>query len=296
MKAKVPLFVASMFASFSCAQVQTSNPQMIFQDSPRRDATGDEQWQVVRLEMGCTAFLIKNSKSDLLAITARHCMSYQINEWCDGNGHAGKGVLQNADQKLIGVCKEVLAASSNRDFAMFRFAWATTPEATEAESKLRPLRLALFTSKKFTRLKMIGFPADMTRQGKLSVTENCWTLDEVKLSREATWGQKNRDLAQSHNCSTWGGNSGGPMLIDGTDIVVSLPDAYTPDNPVPLPPSTLEKSFMIQTGDFLRQNLSQMKQYGVDMVALQPSETIRTSAPTKQPFEVIPIQTSAPTE
>ena len=44
--------------------------------------------------------------------------------------------------------------------------------------------------------------------------------------RESVQQTATRDRQLMHNCSTWGGNSGGPMLKAGTNIVFGLPSTY----------------------------------------------------------------------
>ena len=64
----------------------------------------------------------------------------------------------------------------------------------------------------------------LPRRGRLTVTENCWVIDGDEPSPHADL----LDRSALHNCSTYGGNSGGPMIAEGTRIAVGLPFTYQP--------------------------------------------------------------------
>lgn len=66
---------------------------------------------------------------------------------------------------------------------------------------------------------------ETARHGRLTTTENCWTLGGTVKSPH----NNILDVSQYHNCTTYGGNSGGPMYIEGTRVVIGLPFTYIPD-------------------------------------------------------------------
>jgi len=86
-----------------------------------------------------------------------------------------------------------------------------------------------------TRLVMVGYPADddpsTARRRMLTVTENCWTAGGAVVSPYFNSKEYpgSNDWSQHHNCTTYGGNSGGPMYSEGTRLVVGLPFTYIRD-------------------------------------------------------------------
>jgi hypothetical protein len=191
------------------------SPRQFFENSRRRDANASERALVAYVN-GCAAFFVENSRGKVFLASARHCFSSAITRWCQGGGQ-----FRDNDGK-VGVCTRVVAAATDLDIAVFEASFAHAP-ATQ-------LRLAAYAPPVRTRLFMIGYPADAdpttARRGRLTVTENCWVLSSDTPSPY----QDLRDRSAHHNCSTYGGNSGGPMIAEGTLSAVGLPFTYVPND------------------------------------------------------------------
>jgi hypothetical protein len=214
---KGQIFVLLAIWSSSCgnSSEEPSSLQQFFSNSyVRRDPTLYEASLVLRIETGCTAFLAENAADKAFVVTAKHCFNSDILDWCLGKG----GFQDNGHTRK---CLRVIAWDPGFDIVMFE---ALMPKTLE---KMRTLQLAAYQPEVGTKLLMIGYPADKYRQGKLSVTENCWIL---KKKSPSPWGiGEFGDMSSKHNCTTYGGNSGGPMIQAGTRIAVGLPFTYYPD-------------------------------------------------------------------
>ena len=189
---------------------------MFFQNSSRRDATRLEASQVAHVG-GCAAFFLENSKDRVYLASARHCFEYQITDWCRTGSVTG-------NDGTTGTCTRVVAADDRHDIAVFE---AAMRHASLGESTLR---LAAYTPKVDTELLMIGYPADRdpttARRGELTVTTDCWVLSGPGPSPH----DDTLDRSAQHNCSTYGGNSGGPMIRKGSREVIGLPFTYAPND------------------------------------------------------------------
>ncbi|MBX3223106.1 MAG: trypsin-like peptidase domain-containing protein [Labilithrix sp.] len=199
----------------------TSN--QFFENSVRRDATAAEASRVAQLTTSkCAAFFLENTANKTYIATARHCVEFAITTWCTNDG----GVVDNAGTQ--GRCTRIVAADATRDIAVFE---ANLPHASTGDSTLR---LASYVPKISTKLIMTGYPADSdpqtARRGRLTTTASCWTLGGEVASPYAGQDQNTLDKSAQHNCSTYGGNSGGPMYIENTREAIGLPFTYIPDD------------------------------------------------------------------
>lgn len=224
-------------------------PLMFFANSTRRDATVLEAQPIAKVR-GCTAYFIRNSAGKVFVGSARHCFGGAISTWCQGGG-----AITRTDG-IAGRCTRVVAADRNHDLAIVEASFPQPPLAT--------LRLADYTPLVDTRLTMAGFPADKYRKGKLTVTENCWILKESVPSPHAgTWN----DQSALHNCTTYGGNSGGPMIVEGTDVVVGLPFTYMPNDYTERDPNRLSTaSHMAKMADFVSTFRRTLESEGIELV------------------------------
>ncbi len=239
---------------------QTSESLSQFANSRRRLATDEELRPILNFygEKGeCTAFLVKNSQNRTLVMTARHCNDYSITRWCKNRGR-----VTTADGKSEGFCKGVVAAHHTRDIALI--------EVDGFQPAADGLSLAGFAARIGTRLQMIGFPSDPVADNRPTVTENCWLQKNDDQSGNHPDG--NRDQKGRHNCTVYGGNSGGPMLIESTDIVVGLPSTYTPEDFVQRPPNTEYLAYMDLMEDFVNQHFQALVDHGVSIVSSQESK------------------------
>jgi hypothetical protein len=113
---------------------------------------------------------------------------------------------------------------------------------------------------------MIGYPADedpqTARRGKLTTTENCWVL---KSSVPSLYDDPHlADHSSLHNCTTYGGNSGGPMYIEGSLDAIGLPFTYAPDDYTRRDPNDLSTAAdLAQMADFVGTFRSQLTEAGV---------------------------------
>ncbi len=95
-------------------------------------------------------------------------------------------------------------------------------------------QLADFPLESGMMLGMLGFPADAKNaKRELKETDHCWVQEpstdfNIYHGREGMGEKKSKDAIFTHNCSTYGGNSGGPMFIAGSRIAIGLPDGYVP--------------------------------------------------------------------
>jgi hypothetical protein len=190
---------------------------MFFDNSKRRDATPSEAEWVAKTDTLCAAFFLENTQTKIYLATARHCFPNGVNAWCT----AGGKMTDNAN--VTGACKRVVAADLDRDVAVV--------EMTMAHAGTSALQLAAFKPAVNARLVMVGYPNDAdpttARRGKLTTTENCWVLSDVRpnpfANREAG---ALHDPTVAHNCSSYSGNGGGPMYLEGTRTVVGMPYTF----------------------------------------------------------------------
>src|SRR5262245_21470779 len=167
-------FVATLAGCADTVAPQTEKhaelaSNQFFANAVRRDADVIEGSRVARIaNVGCAAFFLENTSNQVFVATARHCFDFKMTEWCAGGG----GIVDNAGKR--GACAGIVAMDSHHDIAVFR---ATIDHVSTGDTTLR---LADYVPKSSTKLVMTGYPVDedpeQPRRGRLTTTENCWTL------------------------------------------------------------------------------------------------------------------------
>lgn len=197
---------------------QSSEVKFLNEHSRRRVASAEESTNIFRLKTyggnTCTAFAVKNEAKKPIVFTARHCMNFTASDWCSKVSE-----ITSADQKNSYRCKSVLFDPKDSDYA-----------ALELDRPIpsQGFLLANFDPALGRRLQLIGFPSDWyakSLEGTV-LTENCWLTSSKRELPNIQSQITPRPLALMHNCATYGGNSGGPMIIENSNIVVGLPATY----------------------------------------------------------------------
>lgn len=197
---------------------EPSQTKFLNEHSRRRLASSDEYKGIYRLKTfggnQCTAFSVKNEAKRAIVFTARHCMNYEARQWCEKVGE-----FKTADERDSYRCKQVLFDPKDSDFA-----------AIELD---RPIPddgyfLADFEPTEGRRLQMIGYPSDWYGKslGGTVITENCWITSLKRVSVNVVTKITPNPMAALHNCATFGGNSGGPMILENSNIVVGMPGSF----------------------------------------------------------------------
>ena len=187
-----------------------------FENSRRVEAPQDEKRGLGRLG-GCTAYFLKNTQDKNFVATARHCFSYNAPNWCP------RGVVKDEFSGEQIRCKGIAAGDGKHDLIVFELEDSTRDRSKDFE-------LASFALAPSMRLEMLGFPGDRFNSSRhLKLTQNCWVIEPKTRN---IYDDPNVVLDQTftHNCSTYGGNSGGPMFLEGTRIAVGIPDTYAPND------------------------------------------------------------------
>ncbi len=207
--------IALSLVSCHGAKQSTSEEKFLSENGLRRNATLSESKNILRVETGCTAFFIKNSGSLPLVGSARHCFEAEggLEQWCA----AGGAVYDYQNRKAT--CSEVIASDSDVDVAIFKLKYDFPVESSYS--------LATYVPAVGTPMQLIGFPGDEFRKAEATVSENCKITPYTYLY--SSFVSNIQDLSIPHNCSTWGGNSGGPFIVAGTNDVVGLPGSYSPN-------------------------------------------------------------------
>lgn len=236
-----------------------------FENSARRDLTEEEEKIIVRAVKkgrtgGCTGFFVANTKDKFLLATARHCYNYKINEACSSDQIR---VLPSGKMhgRFVGSCQKVAVASEKDDIAIVELNILDTNEQPASQELLQEvkqfytrLNLAAYEAPVWFRLKMLGYPSDEGRKSQATVSENCWMMPEnskiaVQAIPEADRDQRFKDWQRNrpqdteeqrqinaklkmklrkYNCSVYGGNSGGPILMSNTLDFIGMPRTYYP--------------------------------------------------------------------
>jgi len=119
---------------------------------------------------------------------------------------------------------------------------------------------------------MTGHPGDPNRKGRMTSTFNCWTLQSTIASPYIGTYFNLYDTSSLHNCSTYGGNSGGPLYLEGTNIAIGLPYTYRPHDFNLRDPWDLDTAaYLAQIGDFVTRNRQKLNQAGITIVESLPS-------------------------
>lgn len=228
-----------------------------FENSRRREATDAETAGIGAIET-CTGFFLANQSGKAFFMTAQHCVNYDMQAWCDDGGF-----LFNSDGSGPRRCVRVVAGDDHHDPVIIEVS-GSQPEGAS--------RLAGFGAADGTRLKMLGYPTDGFAPVGLTVTENCWIVNEVAsnpfVGTEA-FDKGMQDDVYGHNCSVFGGNSGGPMKIEGSDIVVGQPYSFRRIF-VPLP--FTDQSYGAVASDLVADFQSELEREGIE-IATSPENS-----------------------
>lgn len=287
------LFLATGLAYFS-------------ENSIRRDPRGNEARAIARAP-GCTGFFVANRTQKFFLATARHCFAYEMTRNCHAanlaNGFMPVALLASGDA-AIAYCKRVVAGTRQDDMVIIELEfqdvfqrYANPEKLAEAVARIYQgpvLSLASFTLPTYSQLQMIGYPADTDRRGMLTVTERCWetsgvgkdfftNLPTARLggnvgvipidpTLRSSVQELNREL-RWHNCSVYGGNSGGPILLYGTRIAVGIPAAYHRQSAAVF--SYQLSTFYESTAGFVRRNRSALDRAGIHIEEQIPRELIQ---------------------
>jgi hypothetical protein len=238
-----------------------SKPKQFFEQSRRREATADERDLIVNIS-GCSAFFVKNSVNKLYLMTAQHCLSGTDPElWCQQ--HAGYAGTPASGESNVG-CKRVVASEPKRDILLFEL--NDNPEYAG-----RGLSLGRFQPRASTRMKMLGYPSDGQHSFNLTATENCWISAVPVPTPHANDKHFWVDTSGRHNCTTYGGNSGGPMIMESTDIAIGLPFTYKPGDFNQTPAFDASNAAWIALmSEFVEKFYDKLATAGVVIAATQP--------------------------
>ncbi len=249
---------------------KTTLSNQFFENSVRRDATAAEASRVAKLTTSqCASFFLENTANKTYIVTARHCVEFAITSWCTRDG----AIVDN--NGVRGRCIRVVAADRNRDIAVIE---ANLPHPSTGDATLR---LAAYVPSVNTKLVMTGYPGDddplTARRGRLTTTESCWVMGGAVQSPYASMDQNTLDMSAPHNCSTYGGNSGGPMYIQGTREAIGLPFTYVPDDYTRNSATDLTTAaFLALTADFVGAHRGELTAAGI-VISESPVQSDATS-------------------
>ncbi len=248
MRKSLGLYLLAGLVSMPSLATVGSNliPFSFFAQSKRRDANQTETDQVVRAA-GCTAFFVENTAGKTFLATARHCFGLAATAWC----RAGNQFTDNDGNK--GACVRMAVGDTQHDIVIFEADFKYSPRET--------IRLSAKVPADDVALKMIGYPCDKYRNCKLTTTEQCWIL---KTGLASPHSSAMGDQSGLHNCTTYGGNSGGPMLLDRTNIAVGLPFTYFPNDYTVYPSKDLSTAaYIALMADFVSTHRKALESEGI---------------------------------
>lgn len=171
----------------------------------------------------CTGFFVKSQDNNHTFLSSsRHCFDYDAVHWCQ----TGVAKIYTTEQEIK--CLSVAVGDDKHDTVIFEF-------ENIARDRSGDFTYATDMPEIGTSLEMLGFPSDgfltQPRSSILVSTHNCQVVEKnatnVYLRNPEMMVNISGDKVFRHNCSTYGGNSGGPMMIEGTRIVIGIPDLYT---------------------------------------------------------------------
>jgi hypothetical protein len=284
LRSKLPLLLLITAQFFLGCQKgsnsETSESAALFRQSKRFDPKPEDLKEFVSLG-GAAAFPLKNSKNLPIFMSGRHVVGEDAEKWC---AHPNpKDVLTTNSGVRLAKCKKIIAAREHIDPFVFLIEGEQIPELT-------PLSLAGFLPSSKTPLQLLGFPADTFRKRKPTVTDNCWVLNPAYGTQQDMYQKlraayptapqfsesetQKKDVSErfTHNCSVYGGNSGGPMLLKDTSIVLGIPIEYIEQKDIKeglideeserVSSDTME--FFVKTFPF------ELKEYGIEVIDRPP--------------------------
>lgn len=206
------------------------------------------------------SFLIRENNRLFIA-TAQHCANYDFEKYCNSSGVH----VSTATGNFKGYCESIIISHETSDFVIFEARFfnseqvkrniefltlADTVPAGGTALKLigypgdEERKGQLTVSEKCSVLKTNHTAMqELTKEDLESLKGKKVTPPtppnktitpqkpsppnpEVELAKKRASDIKNFAVKKLHNCSVYGGNSGGALLIQGTNIVVGMPMTY----------------------------------------------------------------------
>lgn len=208
----------------------------------------------------CTGYFVKNINERFFIATAQHCAKYNFEKYCND-----KGVhITTASGNHKGFCESVLITHDKSDFVIIE-ARFINPEAVRKSIKFLTLadsvpaagtnlkligypgdeerRGQITVSEKCQvlstnrsamqeltkeELEFLGAKKSLPQAPHVQADPfRPQAVDpEVAAAKKYAKDIKAYAVKKLHNCSVYGGNSGGPLLAFGSDVVVGMPMNY----------------------------------------------------------------------
>lgn len=168
----------------------------------------------------CTGYFLKNDRNQYIIASAGHCFFHRVQNLCKA-----KAFIVKAESGETGFCKRVVFSAEDTDLVLVEVDFRKEPQ------NVSPLVIGNFDVPINTRILAIGYPADRWADGDLRVSRNCWTTS-VPEAIDSDWVdalevRDDHDLWVRHNCSTYEGNSGGPVVLENSNIVTGYSSVST---------------------------------------------------------------------
>lgn len=243
-----------------------SESKQIFLDQQRYLVEPTQAPFIISVNAGCTGFILDTAKK--IAVSAQHCGVTQASQICFLQSRLRGDDWKISSCQYEGAVAEIIEASpvAELDYVIFRYEFTKTEPKGLRSVRLAKQDFLQTLHKDQRRLKMLGYPGDAYQRTRLT-SSSCLVRDpsistlasqtppEAQQASDAiikAWEDDKRYsgrddyrdmreacffIASSHlklrptfkeDCSVYGGNSGGPILIENSQIVIGMPASYYP--------------------------------------------------------------------
>ncbi len=226
-----------LFASLLLSTLAVADQIEMFSANSRRATVAKTDAKALSFVKigGCTGFFVKTTDTNKSFVSSsRHCFKYDAPTWCK----TGSARIHATGEEIK--CLGIAAGTQTHDTILLEF--QNIPRDRSGDFAYTNKMAA-----KGTRLEMIGYPKDGFLTDRtvdtLITTHNCKIVAIKATNLYTNIPEVIDDKVFRHDCSTYGGNSGGPMMIEGTRTIIGIPDQYRPGS---TPATNLEDGRSIQ--------------------------------------------------